>query len=177
MMESLTNELVDKALGHHRRRKARGGMARLIETGEPKLRIEESAAKKQARIDRGEDVIVGVNKYRLAKEDAVEILEIDNSAVRESQIRRLNDAKARRDQAKTEAALAALTRWAETGEGNGLALAIDAACARATVGESAMLLKKYLVVSMPTPRRSAAFMEVPTTRTKTGLPSKPTSKH
>ncbi|CBL47048.1 Methylmalonyl-CoA mutase, beta subunit [gamma proteobacterium HdN1] len=142
MMESLTDELVNKAWEIIEDVKARGGMAALIETGEPKLRIEESAAKKQARIDRGEDVIVGVNKYRLAKEDPVEILEIDNSAVRDSQIRRLNDVKAKRDAAKCSAALDALTRWAESGEGNGLALAIDAARARATVGEISDAMEK-----------------------------------
>jgi methylmalonyl-CoA mutase len=116
-------------------------MAKLIETGEPKLRIEESAARKQARIDRGEDVIVGVNKYRLKNEDAVEILEIDNTAVRESQIRRLEDIKAKRDAAKVNDALAALTRWAENGDGNGLALAIEAARHRATVGEISQALE------------------------------------
>ncbi len=142
MMESLTNELVEKAWVIIEDVKVRGGMAHLIETGEPKLRIEEAAAKKQARIDRGEDVIVGVNKYRLAKEDAVEILEIDNSAVRESQIRRLNQVKSSRDQARTNAALAALTKWSETGEGNGLELAIEAARARATVGEISDAIEK-----------------------------------
>lgn len=135
MMESLTDEIANKAWEIIEDINKRGGMAKAIESGEPKLRIEESAAKKQARIDRAEDVIVGVNKYILQKEDAVEILEVDNSSVRESQIVRLNKIKSSRDQAATDAALAALTEWAKTGEGNSLELAINAARARATVGE------------------------------------------
>ena len=135
MMESLTDEIAKKAWEIIEDINKRGGMAKAIESGEPKLRIEESAAKKQARIDRAEDVIVGVNKYILDKEDAVEILEVDNSSVRDSQIARLNKIKSTRDQAATDAALAALTEWAKTGEGNSLELAINAARARATVGE------------------------------------------
>ncbi len=135
MMESLTREIADKAWEIIEDIKARGGMAKAIESGEPKLRIEESAARKQARIDRGEDVIVGVNKYQLDHEDEVEILEVDNTAVREKQIARLKQIRSTRDQAKTDATLKALTEWARTGEGNGLALAIEAARARATVGE------------------------------------------
>jgi methylmalonyl-CoA mutase len=141
MMESLTQNLVDKAWAIIEDVSSRGGMAKLIETGEPKLRIEESAARKQARIDRGEDVIVGVNKYRLKNEDAVEILEIDNTAVRVSQIRRLEEIRSSRDSVKVQEALTALTRWAETGDGNGLALAIDAARHRATVGEISLALE------------------------------------
>ncbi|HNN86379.1 MAG TPA: methylmalonyl-CoA mutase family protein, partial [Pseudomonadales bacterium] len=121
---------------------SKGGMAKAVESGLPKMRIEESAAKKQARIDRGEDVIVGVNKYKLAKEDDVEILEIDNVAVRESQIKRLNDLKAKRDNAKVEAILNQLTEAAKTGTGNLLDLAIQATRARATVGEISAALEK-----------------------------------
>ncbi|HRF88582.1 MAG TPA: methylmalonyl-CoA mutase, partial [Pseudomonadales bacterium] len=105
MMERLTQELADKAWALIEEIESKGGMAKAVESGLPKMRIEESAAKKQARIDRGEDVIVGVNKYKLAKEDDVEILEIDNVAVRESQIKRLNDLKAKRDNTKVEAIL------------------------------------------------------------------------
>ncbi|MEC8429409.1 MAG: methylmalonyl-CoA mutase family protein, partial [Pseudomonadota bacterium] len=112
-----------------------GGMAKAIEAGLPKLRIEESAAKKQARIDRGEDVIVGVNKYTLEEEDDLEILEVDNLAVRESQIKRLDEIKASRDNAAVEAALKAITDAAETGNGNLLDLSVKAARLRATVGE------------------------------------------
>jgi methylmalonyl-CoA mutase len=108
----------------------------------PKLRIEESAAKKQARIDRGEDVIVGVNKYRLAKEDPVEILEIDNNAVRDSQIKRLGEIRAKRDEKAVEDALEALYQAAVTGEGNLLDLAIKATRVRCTVGEISYALER-----------------------------------
>ena len=119
-----------------------GGMVKAIEAGMPKLRIEETAARRQARIDRGEDIIVGVNKYRLPEEPEIDIREIDNTAVRERQIARLKHIRATRDQAKVQAALDALTRCAETGEGNLLALAIEAARARATVGEISAALEK-----------------------------------
>ena len=142
MMESLTQEIADKAWAIIEDINERGGMAKAIEQGEPKLRIEEAAAKKQARIDRGEDVIVGVNKYILEKEDDVEILEIDNTEVREKQIARLNEMKASRDQAATEQALNDLTKWAETGEGNGLDLAVKAARLRASVGEISDAVEK-----------------------------------
>jgi methylmalonyl-CoA mutase len=101
----------------------------------PKLRIEEAAARRQARIDRGEEVIVGVNKYRPSEETRVEILDVDNTKVREQQIARLQKIRASRDQGKVDAALAALTRAAQSGEGNLLALAVEATRARATVGE------------------------------------------
>jgi len=142
MMESLTQSLADKAWEMIGEIEERGGMAKAIETGLPKLRIEESAAKKQARIDRGEDVIVGVNKYRLAKEDPVEILEIDNNAVRESQIKRLGDIRAKRDEKAVEDALEALYQCAVTGEGNALDLAIKATRLRCTVGEISYALER-----------------------------------
>src|SRR5438445_4878015 len=112
-----------------------GGMTKAIEAGMPKLRIEETAARRQARIDQGEDVIVGVNKFQLAEETPIDIREIDNTAVREAQIARLERVRAARDAVRVRAALDALTRAAEPGEGNLLALAVDAARARATVGE------------------------------------------
>jgi len=142
MMESLTQEIADKAWAMIEDINEKGGMAKAIETGEPKLRIEESAARKQARIDRADDVIVGVNKYELEEEDDVDVLEIDNSAVRDSQIKRLNDMKACRDNEAATAALAALEEYAKTGEGNGLDLAIKAARARASVGEISYALEK-----------------------------------
>jgi len=142
MMESLTQEIADKAWAIIEDVQARGGMAKAIEQGEPKLRIEEAAARKQARIDRGEDVIVGVNKYILANEDPVDVLEIDNTRVREQQIARLQQIRSTRDQAACEAALADLTKWAETGNGNGLDLAVKAARLRATVGEISDAVEK-----------------------------------
>jgi methylmalonyl-CoA mutase len=113
----------------------KGGMAKAIEEGLPKLRIEESAAKKQARIDRGEDVIVGVNKYQLGEEANLDILEVDNVAVRESQIKRLTEIKAARDNEAVKSALLEITQSAKTGTGNLLDLSVKAARLRATVGE------------------------------------------
>ena len=137
MMESLTQELAVKAWSLIEEIEAQGGMAKAIETGLPKLKIEEAAARKQARIDRGEDVIVGVNKYPLAEEAEaeVDILQIDNEAVRNAQLARLASIKANRDQLAVDQALAALTQAAQTNQGNLLALSITAARARATVGE------------------------------------------
>ena len=135
MMESLTQQMADKAWALIEEIEEKGGMAKAIEQGLPKLRIEESAAKKQARIDRGEDVIVGVNKYQLDEEADLDILEIDNVAVRESQIKRLEKIKASRDTAAVKQALANITATAKGAEGNLLDLAIKAARLRATVGE------------------------------------------
>ena len=135
MMESLTQQIADKAWELIEEIESKGGMAKAIEEGLPKLRIEESAAKKQARIDRGEDVIVGVNKYELEQEDELEILEVDNMAVRDSQIKRLEEIRASRDTDAVNAALAAITECAKTGEGNLLDLSVKAARLRATVGE------------------------------------------
>ena len=137
MMESLTQQMADKAWALIEEIEEKGGMAKAIEEGLPKMRIEESAAKKQARIDRGEDVIVGVNKYLLDKEqeDELDILEVDNVAVRESQIKRLTQIKASRDTKAVEAALADITAAAKSGNGNLLDLSVKAARLRATVGE------------------------------------------
>lgn len=135
MMESLTQEMADKAWGLIEEVEQAGGMAQAIETGMPKLRIEEAAARKQARIDRGEDVIVGVNKYKVDSSDDVDILEIDNDAVRESQIERLKAIRDSRDTAAVEAILEEIYQCACGGEGNLLALAIEATRRRATVGE------------------------------------------
>jgi methylmalonyl-CoA mutase len=142
MMESLTQNLADKAWELIEEIEAAGGMAKAIETGLPKMKIEESAAKKQARIDRGEDVIVGVNKYRLAEEDPVEILEIDNEAVREGQIKRLQEIRATRNESDVEDALEALYQCAKTGKGNLLELAVNATRVRASVGEISYALER-----------------------------------
>jgi methylmalonyl-CoA mutase len=141
MMETLTQEIADKAWALIEEVESKGGMAKAIDTGLPKMRIEESAARKQARIDRGEDVIVGVNKYKLATEDDIDILDIDNVAVRDSQIERLNKIKAKRDNNAVTAILAQLTNAAKTGEGNLLDLAIQATRLRATVGEISSALE------------------------------------
>ena len=142
MMESLTQEIADQAWQLIEEIEQQGGMARAIETGLPKLRIEEAAARKQARIDRGDEVIVGVNKYTLEREDEVETLEIDNEAVREAQIARLRDIKSARDQAAVDAILGQMTKCAADGEGNLLALAIEATRRRATVGEISEAMEK-----------------------------------
>ena len=141
-MESLTHALARKALGIIDEVERLGGMTRAIEAGMPKLRIEETAARRQARVDRVEDVIVGVNKFRLEQEPEIDTREIDNSAVREAQVARLAQIKKTRDARQVEATLAALTRSAETGEGNLLGLAVEAARARATVGEISSALEK-----------------------------------
>jgi methylmalonyl-CoA mutase len=133
-IEALTKELVDKAWEIIERVESEGGMAKAVAAGWPKAMIEEAAAARQARVDRGEDVIVGVNKYRLANEDAIDILEVDNAAVREAQIARIQQVKASRNEAACQAALAALTAGAGT-QANLLELAVDAARARATLGE------------------------------------------
>lgn len=134
-VESLTNELIERAWAHIEEIEGLGGMAKAIETGLPKMRIEEAAAKRQAKIDSQDETIVGVNKYRLKKEDPIEILEIDNTAVRESQLKRLSELKVKRDQAKVDEALQALSMAARTGEGNLLELAVQAARVRASLGE------------------------------------------
>lgn len=134
-VESLTAEIAEKAWKLIEEVESYGGMTKAIEAGIPKMRIEEAAARKQARIDSGQDTIVGVNKYRLEKEDPLQILEVDNQVVRQQQIERLNSIKASRDTAKVKECLAALTQAAKTGEGNLLELAVTAAEHRATLGE------------------------------------------
>ncbi|NVK46544.1 MAG: methylmalonyl-CoA mutase [Rhodobacteraceae bacterium] len=141
-VESLTKELADKAWALMEEIEEMGGMTKAVNSGMPKLRIEETAAKRQAQIDRGEEVIVGVNKYRKDKEDPIDILDVDNVAVRNSQIARLDKIKATRDAAKVEETLGALEVAAKTGEGNLLSLAVEAARARATVGEISMAMEK-----------------------------------
>ena len=140
-VESLTAELAEKAWALIEEVEAMGGMTKAVASGMPKLRIEESAARRQAMIDRGEEVIVGVNKYRLAKEDPIDILDIDNVAVRESQIARLNTMRATRDEAACQAALAEVTRRAAEG-GNLLEAAVEASRARASVGEISDAMEK-----------------------------------
>ncbi len=134
-VESLTAEIAEKAWKLIEEVESYGGMTKAIEAGIPKMRIEEAAARKQARIDSGQDTIVGVNKYRLEKEDPLQILEVDNQVVRQQQIERLNSIKASRDTTKVKECLAALTEAAKTGEGNLLELAVTAAEHRATLGE------------------------------------------
>ncbi|MGL4566244.1 MAG: methylmalonyl-CoA mutase, partial [Halioglobus sp.] len=142
MMESLTQAMADKAWELIEEVELAGGMAKAIETGMPKLRIEEAAARKQARIDRGEDVIVGVNKYRLDKEDPVDILDIDNEAVRQSQLARLASIRASRDESAVEAILEDIYQCAVSGKGNLLELAIEATRRRATVGEISFAMER-----------------------------------
>ncbi|MCB1054868.1 MAG: cobalamin-dependent protein, partial [Acidobacteria bacterium] len=141
-VELLTHDLADLARGHLAEIEELGGMAAAIESGLPKMRIEEAAARTQARIDSGRQTIVGVNKYRLEDDRPPEVLQVDNSAVRRAQLARLEQLRRERDGTAVERSLDALTRAAETGEGNLLALAIEAARARATVGEISLALEK-----------------------------------
>jgi methylmalonyl-CoA mutase len=141
-MESLTHALARKALGIIEDVEKLGGMTKAIEASIPKLRIEEAAAKTQARIDAGQQSVIGVNKFRPENEAPIEILKVDNTAVRQSQIKKLRRLKAERDPKAVEDALAALTRTAAGGNDNLLALAIDAARAKATVGEISTALEK-----------------------------------
>lgn len=141
-VEALTDLLMRSAWDHIQEIEGLGGMAKAIETGLPKMRIEEAAARRQAHIDSGSETIVGVNRYRLEKEDPIAILEVDNSAVREAQIARLTQLRAGRDEGRVQAALQAITRSAESGQGNLLALAIEAARARASLGEISLAMEK-----------------------------------
>ncbi len=134
-VEKLTHEIAHKAWKLIEEVEELGGMAKAIETGLPKMRIEEAAARKQARIDAKKDTIVGVNKYRLEKEDPIETLEVDNTAVRKAQIERLAELRANRNNKEVQIALEKITKACETGEGNLLALAVDAAQKRASLGE------------------------------------------
>ncbi len=134
-VESLTQEIADKAWAHIQEIEELGGMAKAIETGIPKMRIEEASARKQARIDSGVEKIIGVNEYRLEKEAPIDILAVDNTAVRESQIKRLKELRASRDEAAVQKALAAITECVKTKQGNLLELAVEAAKVRASLGE------------------------------------------
>ena len=140
-VETLTHELMHKAWHHIQEIEALGGMAKAIETGIPKMRIEEAAARRQAQIDSGREVIVGVNKYRGAEEAAIEVREVDNRAVRESQVERLAEIRRSRNQAAVTEALSALTNAAKNGTGNLLELGINAARLRATLGEISSALE------------------------------------
>ncbi len=141
-VESLTNELVRRAWALMSEVEEAGGMAKAIEQGLPKMRIEEAAARRQARIDAGRDVVVGVNRFKLEQEDPLDILDIDNTAVRNSQLERLKKLKAERDGSAVDATLNAITKCAETKEGNLLELAVEAAKKRATLGEISYAMEK-----------------------------------
>ncbi len=141
-VENLTDELAQKAWKLIEEVEELGGMTKAIETGIPKMRIEEAAARKQARIDAGKDVIVGINKYRLDKEDPIEILEVDNASVRKSQINRLRELKENRDEAEVIKALETITASCNSGKANLLELSVDAAKKRATLGEISMAVEK-----------------------------------
>ena len=141
-VESLTRDLMERAWTHLVEVEKLGGMSKAINTGLPKMRIEEAAARRQARIDSGSETIVGVNKYRLAEEAPLDILEVDNTAVREEQVAQLKKLRAERDNTKVESALKALSEAAESGRGNLLALAVDAARVRATLGEISDAMEK-----------------------------------
>ncbi|MBN1968388.1 MAG: methylmalonyl-CoA mutase [Candidatus Delongbacteria bacterium] len=134
-VEKLTNELVDRAWKLITEVEELGGMAKAIETGLPKLRIEEAASRKQAKIDSQKETIVGVNKYKLDKQDPLDVLEVDNTAVREGQVKRLNELKASRNNEKVKEALAKITEISRSGKGNLLEAAVEAARHRATLGE------------------------------------------
>ena len=141
-VETLTHELAHRAWGLIQEIEELGGMAKAIETGIPKMRIEEAAARKQARIDSGKETIVGVNKYRLEEEAPIPVLEVDNQVVRQKQLDGLKKLKESRDSAAVEKALAAIEQCARTGEGNLLALAVDAARVRATLGEISQAMER-----------------------------------
>ena len=134
-VEALTDALVKRAWGHIQEVESHGGMTKAIEAGLPKLRIEEASARRQARIDSGRETIVGLTKYRLEKEQPLDILDIDNTAVREAQIKKLQTLRANRDNTKVRQILEEITKCAETGQGNLLELSVEAAKARASLGE------------------------------------------
>ncbi|WP_417684764.1 methylmalonyl-CoA mutase [Roseibium sp.] len=141
-VEKLTNDLAEKAMAHIREVEELGGMAKAIEKGIPKLRIEEAAAKTQARIDSGAQTVVGVNKFKPSHEEPIEVLKVDNAEVRAQQLAKLERLKAERNETETQAALDALTKCAETGDGNLLDLSVKAARAKATVGEISLAMEK-----------------------------------
>jgi methylmalonyl-CoA mutase len=143
-VETLTHEIVHRAMEHIQEVECLGGMAKAVESGVPKMRIEEAAARAQAKIDSGVQTIVGTNSYRLEKEDPLEILEVDNSAVREAQITRLAKLRAERNEKECQDALDAITKCAQTGEGNLLELAVEAAAKRASLGEISYACEKIV---------------------------------
>ncbi len=142
MMESLTDEMYDGALEIFNEVEELGGMAKAIETGMPKYKIEESSLKRQAKIDSGLETIVGVNKYQLDEEADIDVLKVNNSAVRKAQIKRINSVRRERDETKAQACLEALTEAAKTGKGNLLGLSVEAAKEKCTVGEISDALEK-----------------------------------
>ncbi len=141
-MESLTHALVDKAIGHINEIEALGGMTKALEAGVPKMRIEEAATKRQAQIDTGREVIVGVNKYQTDEEPSFELLEVDNASVRQTQVARLQQLKKERNEAEVQKALDSLTTCANAGQGNLLEYAVEAARKRATLGEISYAMEK-----------------------------------
>ena len=143
-VETLTHEIVQRAWEHIKEVESLGGMAKAVESGVPKMRIEEAAARAQAKIDSGVQTIVGTNRYRLEKEDSLETLEVDNSAVRESQILRLAKLRAERNETDCQTALDALTKCVRTGEGNLLELSVEAAAKRASLGEISYACEKIV---------------------------------
>lgn len=143
-IESLTKSIAEKAWEHIQEIESLGGMAKAIETGIPKMRVEEASARTQAKIDSGKQTIVGVNKYRLDHEDPIETLEVDNTSVRQSQIERLKKLRAERNEAEVQASLEAITRAMESGQGNLLELSIDAAKKRASLGEISFAIEKVV---------------------------------
>ncbi|MCX6322489.1 MAG: methylmalonyl-CoA mutase [Bacteroidia bacterium] len=143
-VETLTHEIAQRAWEHIMEIESLGGMAKAVESGVPKMRIEEAAARAQAKIDSGMQTIVGTNKYRLEKEDPLETLEVDNSAVRESQIKRLAKLRAERNESECQIALDAITKCVQTGEGNLLELAVEAAAKRASLGEISYACEKIV---------------------------------
>lgn len=151
-LEYLTHQLVHKAWEHIQEIESLGGMAKAIETGLPKLKIEEAAARRQAKIDSGEEIIIGVNKNRVEGETPIPILEVDNTAVLQKQIQRINEVKQKRDTYAVARALDALTECARTGKGNLLELAVQAARVRATLGEISFALEKVWGRHQPTIR-------------------------
>jgi methylmalonyl-CoA mutase len=143
-IETLTHELAHRAWEHIMEVEKLGGMAKAVESGVPKMRIEEAAARAQAKIDSGVQTIVGTNKYRLEKEEPLETLEVDNSAVRDSQIKRLERLRIERNEAECQIALEAITRCVQTGDGNLLGLAVEAASKRASLGEISYACEKIV---------------------------------
>ena len=158
-LEALTASMADAAWKLIEEVEAHGGMAKAIEAGIPKMRIEEAAAAKQARIDTGNDIIVGVNGFRSQEEEQIDILEVDNTEVRRQQLERLDKVKSERNTAAVEKALDAITQCAETGEGNLLDLAVQAARERATLGEISLPWKKFLAAIRQPSMPSAVYMK------------------
>ena len=174
-VEALTDGLIREARALMEEVEELGGMTEAVASGMPKLRIEEAAARRQARVDRGEEVIVGVNRYRLDREDAIELLGLDAAKVREGQVARLERVRAERDDGAVRAALAALEEGAR-GSGNLLALAVDAARARATVGEISDAMERAFGRHRAEVRTLSGVYARPTRVTRAGRPSSATSR-